>query len=147
MSDYDILAKEIVNDPLAVGYSGMTDQQRYDALTSTDSPYVRPAPDRTFIEANRLFESVDRTEWTTNNPDAAFQTRFDRLLGLENILAGPGTQGRTELLALFDNTNWPTTRATLVNYVQNQTQSRAEELGVSRVSLGLLSTIRADLEA
>lgn len=143
MSDYDILSSEIVNDPLTVGYSGMTDQQRYDALTTTGSPYGRPAPERTSIEANILFESIDRTEWTTAAPDAAFQARLDRMLGLGNILVGPGSQGRTELLALFDNTNWPTTRSTLINYVQNQVQTRAQELGV-RVTMGLLQTIRSN---
>jgi len=147
MSDYDILKDEIVNDPLGVGYSGMTDQQRLDALTSTESPYWRDAPDRTSISSQDLFEYVDRTEWTGQNggsgPDAAWKERFDRMLGLQNILVGPSSNGRTELLALFDNTNWPTTRAALINYVTNQKQSRAQELGAN-VTLGVLETIRAN---
>ena len=138
MSDYDILAAEITGDPLAVGYAGMTDQQRYDSLTNDTA---RPAPDKDSITSQVLFEAINRTEWIGNAPDAAFQARLDRMLGLGQILVGPSTQGRVELLDLFDNTNWPTTRATLIAYVQNQTQSRADELSAT-VSLGVLETIR-----
>ena len=67
MSDYDILSSEIVNDPLTVGYSGMTDQQRYDALTTTGSPYGRPAPERTSIEANILFALLGKLSLISSN--------------------------------------------------------------------------------
>ena len=141
MSSYDILYAEIQNDPLALGYAAMTDQQRYDSLTDDTA---RPAPDRNTINSQVLFENINRTEWTTVTPDAAWQARLDRMLGLGDILVGPGTNGRTELLDLFDNTNWPTSRADLIAYVQNQTQSRAQELGAI-VTEGVLQNIRSNM--
>jgi|SRR5210317_986200 len=140
MSSYDIIRDEITNDPLTIGYAGMDDGQRY---TSLKDETARPAPDRESISSQILFEHIDRAEWTSVAPDAAWQARLDRMLGLGDILVGPGSNGRVELLALFDNTNWPTTRAALIAYVQNQTQSRENELGAI-VTYGLLETLRAN---
>ena len=130
-----ILSEELINDPLGRGYSGMTNNE---VETDINSIY-RPAPDLNYIEANIIFEFIDRTEFVALSSDQKLELQI--LLALSNeINISPTSKARNLLSSLFGaGTN---TRTNLLNYVTNQLQSRGKELGLEYVREGHIEAVR-----
>ena len=120
------LSEEIANDTLVRGYSGMTDAQVADSLVNTiDRPITKQ-----FLSGSDIFNATDDAEYAALT--AVEQTSWDALCGIDSIdtlsgvaksreaaIFGPGTQTRTNLLA-----------------IRSSTVSRAEELGLGSVNEG-----------
>ena len=65
--DYIALKAEIDNDPLAVGYSGLTDQQVADSLNVRDGTYTYQRPTMSGKEVKEAF--TVSAEWTAIGPE------------------------------------------------------------------------------
>ena len=130
--DYIALKAEIDTDPLAVGYSGFTDQQVADSLNVRDGTYTYQRPIMTGKEVKEAF--TVSAEW-----------------------AAIGAEGRSEILSMCNRddldpfgvdalifqqavgVNAPTAQSTLV---------AAREPNVSRAfNLGITSNINEDITA
>jgi len=123
--DYAILSSELSSDPLARGYSGMTDQEAADDLNTK----YRTAT-RTAVFGSEILNATDDTEFS-----ALTDAEKDRWLALcavdyvnvssgvakslEADIFGPGTTTRTNLIAL-----------------KTESISRALELGLNGVLSG-----------
>ena len=60
--DYQLLKTEIDTDPLAIGYSGFTDQQVADSLNAVDSAYTYNIPTFTGRQVKEAFAG-NSAEW------------------------------------------------------------------------------------
>ena len=102
--DYAKLAEEISIDPLARGYSGMTDQQVADDLNTVYRP-------REYVSGWEIFNATDDIEYAALTD--AGKSAWDALCAIDNIdvsngiakareaeLFGPGTNTRANLLTL-----------------------------------------------
>lgn len=124
-----ILRNELLNDPLLVGYAGMTDAA---VLTSLVDESLRPVSDLDIISSADLYEAVDRAEYVGLQEAQKDQVRV--LLGLGgDINIGPNSKARANLLNIFGVGT--ETRAALTTIVTNRTTSRAKELGVKQSQL------------
>lgn len=113
-------------------YGGMTDQQVADELNALDKTTVRST-----VSGSEIFNATDDTEYAALTE--AQKSAWDALCAIDTIntssgvakareaeLFGPGTATRTSLLAL-----------------KNQTQSRAQQIGVGTVDAGDIKHARA----
>lgn len=131
MADRRALRDEIQNDPLGLGYSGMSDQQIYDSLH---------AANRT---RNRAELSGDEMRQATNGADFTGLTDHKRDLWI-SFCSGepvdPFAQANADLV------NWifgsgSTTVANLSS-LRTETVSRAVELGLGEITLHQISVAR-----
>ena len=123
------LQSERTNDPLARGYSGMTDAQFLASVTAENRIIARK-----LLNAGEIFEQIDAAEFTALT--AASKARVDRVLGLgAQIIVGPGNnhQAVQELIAAFGGAS--TTLANL-STLRDELYSRAVELGLPTPNLG-----------
>jgi len=122
MPNFQILADELTDDLLGRGYAGMDDQAAsVDLNTSYRDLWAE-------LTSSQIFEAIVATEFQALN--AANQARVDRLLGLgDGILSVPGSQARTEMVAVFGGGS--TTIANLLVIAQ-QSQTRSRELAWGR---------------
>ena len=128
------LVDEIRNDPLARGYSGMTDAQIVTSLNTVDRDN-----ERTTMSAGEVMESIDGTEFAALS--AADKTRVDRVLGLgAEIVIGPGNAHNAvqELLVFGGGSATITALAAM----RNQQISRAQEVGAGIVNLNTVGAAR-----
>ncbi len=117
---FDALKAELINDPLARGYAGMTDAAAVTSLTTADRDNWNS------LEAAQIFESLDLTEFAALS--AGDQARVDRVLGLSGQIAtAPGGQARQEMINVFGGGS-----QTIQNLasIANTPRSRANELGI-----------------
>ena len=122
MANYTLLRDELINDPLARGYPGMTDQLAADAVSAEDRDLWNP------LSSAEIFEALDSTEFQALSADEV--VRVDRILGLGNdISTSPGSQARGELVTLFGGGS--TTIASL-QAIAKVLISRAQEVGFGR---------------
>lgn len=121
------LQSELLTDPLARGYAGMTDIEAADNLNVADRTV-----NRSTLSGSEIFEAIDLTEWKGLSADAQARVRTVLELG-DSIQVGPTTKARAFLLDAFGAGT--TTRTNLVALVQ-QTVSRADELGLGFVRPG-----------
>lgn len=127
------LRDELVNDPLGLGYAGMTDQQAADSLNAK----TRIRHRRT-MSAGEIFEAVNPGEYQALQQ--ASKTRVDRVLALgAEIIVGPGNTPNAvqELLTAFGGSS-VTVQALAA--LRQQSISRAEELelGSDNTHLGIV---------
>jgi hypothetical protein len=110
--DYTILKAELTADPLARGYASMTDTQ---AATSLNTANITRK--RKIIPAWEVIEATVVAEWTALS--AAEKQRYQTLTGAGDVnvqgvntraafgaMFAAGTQTRTNLLALENDTPW-----------------------------------------
>ena len=135
---WSFLLDELRDDPLAIGYAGMDDQQRMDSL---EDDSARPAPDLIQIEAAQLYDAIDRVEYTALS--ASQQDRVKIILSLGRINTSQGTQARDEILEIFPPGG--DTITALTTLITNRTQSRAQELRIGSLNLVLMANARAAL--
>jgi len=135
---WSFLLDELRDDPLAIGYAGMDDQQRMDSL---EDDSARPAPDLIQIEAAQLYDAIDRVEYTALS--ASQQDRVKIILSLGRINTSQGTQARAEILEIFPPGG--DTITALTTLITNRTQSRAQELRIGSLNLVLMANARAAL--
>ena len=122
------LDTEVNTDPLAVGYSGMTDQQVADSL---NAPTGVSAYDP--IDAAILWNSILASEWNALNQNQ--QDRVSAILALSGELdVSPGTRAHNVIDSVFGGGS--TTMGNLVAKASDA-QSRAQNLGLRFVHFRL----------
>ena len=132
MAALQILKAEIDNDPLARGYSGMTDQQIAESLNAVDRTVTAE-----FLSGSDVLNNTDHAEFTALT--VGNQQKWLQLCAVDSIntdsgiaksleasLFGPGTATRTALVA-----------------ARQSTVSRATELGIGFVQVGIVQQVRA----
>jgi hypothetical protein len=126
------LADELNTDPLARGYSGMTDAQAADDLNIVNrANWVD-------LTSSQIFETISASEFQSLNQVG--QGRVDRILGLgADIKTAPGSQARNELIAVFGGGS---ATITSLATVANQQRSRADELGLGFIFEGHVANAR-----
>lgn len=121
--DLVALKSELTTDPLSRGYSGMSDEQAADSLNAPDR-----SPAREFTDAGTLVAAIVRAEYD------ALATASKAYLNVVLAVSGPipmTATFRNNLGAIFGAATQ--TRANFLA-LQNRTGSRAEELGLGRVT-------------
>jgi len=124
--DYVKLKAEIDDDPLARGYSGMTDQQVADSLNTADRVVVREE-----IVGNELFSYTDETEYLALSD--ALKSQWLSLCSIDII-----RKNAVPIIKSIFNSG----SATWGNIVKTETLSRAEELGLGLVSVADVTFVR-----
>ena len=117
--NYQALHDELINDPLARGYSGMNDEQ---AATNLNTPYR--VQERLSIGAAELYEAIVQSEWTPLTAAQKEEIRDMYLLG--TIQTVTGSRGRAVLIATFPAGS--ATRTKLLELMTTQTR-RCDEIG------------------
>jgi hypothetical protein len=124
VSQITILKTEITTDPLARGYSGMTNQQVADSLNTVNRPIQR-----TTLTGAEIYEQTDITEF--QGKTAAQQIYVRDIWGLGgNIAVGAGSKARTVMITVFGAGS-----VTIANLLAILTTniSRATEIGATFV--------------
>jgi len=128
MSSY-ILRQELLNDPLVIGYVGMTDAAVLASLTDVTA---RPLADRATLSGAEIYNVVVRSEYQVLS--AAEKAEIGIIFGLGDNIDITGTsKARGALAGMFDAGS--VTRPALLALIQGLTQSRAVELGIKQSSL------------
>ena len=118
-----ILSDEITNDPLAIGYSTMTDAQVASSLNETNRPEVKQ-----FLSGSDIFNATDDIEYAALT--AAEKASWDALCAIDSINTSSGVAKSREAELFGAGT---ATRSNL-QAARQSTISRAQELGISKVS-------------
>ena len=118
--DYPALRNELLNDPVALGYAGKTDQQAADLLNSTTTGRTLP---RTSVPTTEVLGAILNTDWPA--AASASESKLRAILGMPFVDASNGNI-RGLFQAIF--AAGTTTRTNLLA-LANRTVSRAEELG------------------
>ena len=121
MADIQAIRDELNADPLARGYSGMSDQQAADDLNAETREIIRST-----LTGSTIFNAIVPSEFTALSADQQQFVRDVFSLG-DSVDVGPNTNARDVLLGAFGNGT--TTRDNLVAAV-TFTQSRAQELNL-----------------
>jgi len=128
MSSY-ILRQELLNDPLVIGYSGMTDAVVLASLTDAN---LRPLADRGALTSAEIYNVIVRSEY--QGLSAIEKEELGIILGLgSDIDIGASSKARGALAGMFNAGSG--TRLALLALIEGRTQSRAVELGVKQSSL------------
>ena len=123
MSSYK-LRRELLDDPLAIGYAGMTNAQAL-ASVMDESSRVKESP--ATLSSAEIYEVIDRAEYQGLN--AMEKNELQIILGLgDNVSVGAGSKARAALEGMF--ASQPNTRASLLGLIDDLKQSRAQELGI-----------------
>lgn len=120
--DLVALKQELTNDPLNRGYASMTDAQAADNLNLGDRQ-----PNREELDSGTLVSSIVRSEWATLS---AADKDYVRLIALAESVPITATL-RSELSDVFPQ---GTTTRNNLRALLKRTGSRAEELGLGRVT-------------
>lgn len=121
--DLQILKTELATDPLALGYAGKTAAQKASLLNTTQRTISR-----TLINAYEIINATVPAEWAALTADE--KNRYATLTGAGQVDAS-NANVRAAFLAMF--AAGTTTRSNLAA-LQNQTVSRAVELGLGTVT-------------
>jgi hypothetical protein len=123
------LRRELLDDPLARDYAGMTDAAVLADITDDSTVAM---PDLNFLSSAQIYDIIDRGEYDAL--DAAGQAEVALILGLSGpIDVSDGSQFRATMVALFPNGS--TTRTAFLALVTNRTQARATELAITPSAL------------
>lgn len=131
MTDYAVLRAEIDNDPLGRGYSGMTDTQIAASLNTANR-----TRNKTSMTATEVLNAVVASEY--NALTDANKTRLWELLGIGDL--NPFGVEATLLTSLFGGGS-QTIAALATKRVESI--SRAVELGIGHVTVGLVTEAKA----
>lgn len=130
--DIAALATELTTDPLARGYSAMTNQQAADSLNNVKD---RPR-DRGVISSYEIIDATVPAEWAALS--AAEKQRYQTIVGAGQVnTKNPNT--RAAFLAMFAA---GTTTRTNLAALQTELVSRAVELGLGVVGDGHVASAR-----
>lgn len=130
----DLLKWELANDPLARGYSGMTDTQVLDSLTTV---FDRQPPAGTTVEATEVLNRIVIAEY-----NLLLETQKDRLYALLAIgRLDPWGIEANILQGLFGGSS--TTVQNLSAYRDTLLITRAQELGLGTLYEGNIIEARA----
>jgi hypothetical protein len=142
-----ILAEELTTDPRAIGYAAMDAQQAADALNLVRTGDNQYRTRRADISGQELLEAIDLRDFTTPAGTLAEYNAayLESVLQQPRIAIGlPDGSGdnliKDNLDLLLNNTNGSQTR---LNQLRFRFVSRAEQLGVGRVTPGNVIDARA----
>jgi hypothetical protein len=125
MIDYILLKNEILNDTLALGYSGKSDSEIANILNSYTTGRLI---NRDIIDTWEIFEATVPAEWSALT--AAEKQRYQTIISAGQVSV-KGANVRASLGTMF--ITGTTTRTNLIA-LQQKTGSRAEELFGQSVS-------------
>lgn len=126
-----ILSDELLNDPLGLGYSGMSDLQAADSLNTQNRVITSQ-----FLSGSDIFNATDDAEYDLLTD--LQKSSWDALCAIDSINTGGGVAKSREKELFGAGTN---TRSNLIAARQS-TVSRAQELGLSNVREGTITTAR-----
>ncbi len=135
----DVLADELVNDPLVRGYLGMTDEE---AAADLNTSYR--SRNRTSMSGDEIAQQADPTEFnalddgsTTNTADV--KSHWLALCGRETI--DPFANANVQLvIAIFGGGS---TSVSNLNAARVESITRAVELGITFVKAGHVNVARS----
>ena len=137
------LGAELAGDPEILGYSAPPVDPFDEAAAAADMAIInavnRPVNVET-LSGSQLFEAIDDTEWQALPADAKSDIQFVVSLG-DNIQIAPGTKARTMLARALASS--PTSLGAL-GVLGTKNVSRAEELGLGKVTIGNIQLARRD---
>ena len=123
-----VLQDELTNDPLARGYSTMSDAEVATSLNTVNRDYTQ-----TTLTGNEILHGIVPSEYSslpTNRPDT--RTTVMGIVGVDGeVSVAPGSFAREAFIAIFGSGSG--TIAALAAMLSSQ-RSRAEELGLGGVS-------------
>lgn len=126
-----ILKSEITVDPVALGYTGKTDQQICDLLNAKAR-----SRNLTSLTPSQVLNAVDLAEWGTRT--AAQQTLIWNLMGMGQL--NPFGIEATLFVQVFGASS---ATITTLKLLRVQAISRAEEIGLEIVYAGHIAEARA----
>ena len=130
--NYNALKAELTDDPLARGYSGMTDAQVIASLHTKDR-----SRNRTTMSGSEVLNAIDAGEWATRSADEK-RLVFDVVhIGTVNPFGVEGTL----MTEAFNGSGGVTIAALVVARVE--LIHRATELGLGTVKEGHVQKVRA----
>lgn len=132
MSNIQTLADEITNDPLTLGYSGMTDQEVANSLNgiTRPDPLVPRADILKYLIQNAKWKGL--IESTTATAISAVRAFQDQDFGTIDL----GDSANDGMLdQLVTETTLTSADKTAIMALQNNKKSRAQELGFDCVKL------------
>ncbi len=125
MSSYK-LRRELFDDPLTIGYAGMTDAQ---ALASITDVGTRNKPNRDTLTSADIYNVIVRSEYQALSP--AEKAELGIILGLgDSIDVSATSKARAALAGMFAAGS--DTRPALLALITGLRQSRAVELGIKQ---------------
>ena len=131
MTDYAALKAEVTNDPLGIGYSGMTDQQVSDSLNDPARPR-----ERSVVPSHEVFDAIVPAEYVSLS--VANKDRLATVLSMGDVdLSGANT--RSALGGMFSA---GATRDNLIALQDGAPVSRARELSLGKVGPGVVAEVR-----
>jgi len=133
MSDFDILQEEITTDPMGIGYSGMTPEQIYTALTVENR-----TRNKSFMFGYEIWENTDSAEYASKTAEA--KREWLALCAIERV--NPFGAAQQVAIGIFGN---PASSVTVANLqaARVETLSRMKMLGIQKVSIGLINEVLA----
>lgn len=128
--NYEALKAEVIGDPLARGYAGMTDKEVSDRVYVVDRTRNRQS-----MSASEVFNALDMSEFNPL-PDASKAKVWD-VLGIGDL--NPFGNEASQMAAVFGagSNSIANLKALRVDEV-----SRAVELGLGRVGPGVVAEVR-----
>lgn len=167
----DVLKNELANDPLARGYSGMTDQQAADSLNTADRQVDGPAVGSAIIEylltnnhrGENLFGRIAMVAEAKTGDSVPMDDTETGITMTARMIAGAKAllkYADNENTVPLSDTTWDDiiqsvaggganaqcigpTHKTALQALGEKTISRAEELGLSNVRPGTVAEARA----
>ncbi len=131
-TDIDALRDELINDPLARGYSGMSDEAAADDLNSLTTGRTRP---RTSMTSTEVWQAIDVTELRALADGD--RSLVMAVLQFESI--DPFRNEATLFIALFGA---PSATITALQAARQETVSRAVERNIGKVKPGNVGEAR-----
>lgn len=136
--NFPALRTELTTDPVALGYSGLTDVQAAAKLNALDTGRTLP---RTNVPVAEIYNAIVNADWP--DPGAAgtrvAESKLRGLLAMQTIDAS-NANTKAIIAAIFGAGT--TTRANLLA-LATRTVSRAEEIGLGVVTAGDVGLARA----
>jgi len=129
-----ILSDELTNDPLAIGYAGMTDAQAKDSLNGLTRTRTRET-----VSGSEIFNAIDDTEYAALTD--AQKTVIREICSIDLIDTSNGI-AKSEIGSIFAGAAGTATRPAL-QALKTESISRAQELGISQVNEGDITHARA----
>lgn len=128
----NLLIDELTNDPLARGYAGMTDQQRWDSLNTVID---RVRPKQRPLSGDDVFQATESSEWQA-------LTDLNKQLWLSFCSRQQIDAYGAANVALVTNLfGGGSTTISNLQDLRSETVSRAEELAID-VTIGALERAR-----
>ena len=136
MPNYAAIADEISADPLARGYSVMSDQEVSDSMNAVDRGRTLERLDQASV-----YNNIDVGEYAALNNTAKTEVwNIVQVGGAEGLWVRPGDTARTRLISIFGGGS---ATITSLAALLDQPVSRAEEIGLGEVNPPVVNMARA----